>query len=55
MADKETPTEKVQTFEEKHAALITAKMNAGLTHHAAIQVIKDQLENDAQLAKSKKK
>lgn len=42
-----------KTFEETHAALIAAKINAGLTREAAVQTIKDQIANDA--AKAKKK
>jgi len=46
---EEAPAEvkKEQTFEEKHAALIAKKVNAGLTREGAIEVIKHQIENDA--------
>ena len=53
--EEERPAAKEQTFEEKHAALIRQKMNAGLTREGAIEVIKHQIDNDAKIAKSKKK
>ena len=48
------PAAPAQPFEEKHAKLITAKMNAGLTREGAIEVIKHQLENDARRKAAKK-
>lgn len=38
---------KTKSFEETHADLIAAKVNAGLRREDAIQVIKHQIENDA--------
>jgi hypothetical protein len=53
MADENKPAAKEETFEEKHAALIQQKINAGLTREGAIEVIKHQIENDARRAKKK--
>jgi len=53
MNENEKPSEKEQTFEEKHAALIAQKMNAGLTREGAITVIQHQIENDAAKAKAR--
>jgi hypothetical protein len=44
-----------QTFEEKHAALIAQKVNAGLTREGAIEVIKHQKANDADRAAKAKR
>ncbi len=53
MSDETKTPAKVESFEEKHAALIQQKVNAGLTREGAIEVIKHQQENDARLAKAK--
>ena len=53
MNENEKPSEKEQTFEGKHAALIAQKMNAGLTREGAITVIQHQIENDAAKAKAR--
>lgn len=44
---------KTLSFEEKYSAQIAQKIAAGLTRESAIQVINDQIANDA--AKAKKK
>lgn len=54
MAEKENTSAKVESFEEKHAALIASKINAGLTREGAIQCIKDQIANDAAKAAAAK-
>ena len=50
MNDETKPAAKVESFEDKYAVLINAKVAAGLQRDDAILVIKHQLEADAKAA-----